>query len=67
MEELNSIKARKLNPVERMQKLQRAILEADGRVKVQRHRVAKVSYFLQLAIAGPIISYLIYNIMHPNG
>ena len=38
MEELNSVTSKKLNPIERMQKLQKAILIADNqnRVRVMR-------------------------------
>ncbi|CAI2382735.1 unnamed protein product [Moneuplotes crassus] len=67
MEELNSIEARKLNPVERMSKLQRAILKADGRVKVHATRRANGSLLLAAITLGPITSYMLYQFFHPRG
>ena len=67
MEELNSIKARKLSPIQRMTRLKKAVLEADARVRVHRGRFLNAHLFLNGIFWGPIIVYSIYHLMHPNG
>ena len=52
MDALNSLEARKINPVERMQKLQRTVLEADGRVRLHQVRHQKASFWLNVVSLG---------------
>lgn len=67
MNELNSLEARKMNPIERMQKLQRTILEADGRVRLHQTRHKKASFWLNVASLGLLGTYVLYHLAHPNG
>ena len=67
MDELNSLEARKLNPVERMQKLQKAILIADNVDRVKNARLGKFVLNGRIALAVPVCLYWAYHLLHPNG
>ena len=67
MEELNSVAARKLDPISRMQKLQRAILVADAQSRVRASRVSKAHTMLAGIVLLPYMAYMGYHFFHYKG
>ena len=67
MEELNSLSAKKLSPIDRMKKLQKAILLADNKVMIKSKRISLSSKLIQGVIFIPSFLYVVYHLVHPKG
>ena len=67
MEELNSVEARKLDPITRMQKLQKALLLADAKNVVRQTMHGKAHFWLKIGVTFPIMAYYVYHWFAPRG
>ena len=67
MEALNNVESRKLSPQENMQRLERAILHSDQRIRIRRDVTARAAVALGFFVAVPLSTYLIYHIFAPYG
>ena len=67
MDALNSVDSRKLNAVESMQRLEKAILLADQRSRIRRDATSRVQLILALSVLAPFGVYFLYNMVAPNG
>ena len=67
MDALNSTESRKLSPVENMQRLEKAVVIADQRIRMRREVAARASITLGLLVAVPLSTYLLYHWFAPGG
>uniref|UniRef100_A0A7S3HY61 Uncharacterized protein n=1 Tax=Favella ehrenbergii TaxID=182087 RepID=A0A7S3HY61_9SPIT len=67
MEALNSTSGRKTAPAQHMRSLEKAVFEADSRIRMRRVGATNAQLFLTVGFAIPFCSYLIYNFFAAGG
>ena len=67
MDELNSIEARKLDPITRMKTLQKALLLADAKNSVRQAMHGKAMFWTKIGFGVPVLLYYGYHAFAPYG
>ena len=67
MDQLNNMESRQVTAKESMQRLEKACMAADQRIRIRRDVTTRSAMLLGLGVAMPLSAYMIYHLFAAHG